>query len=144
MQQAPEISLEPQPVAVEHPVEFREAVLNALSEANQRILVNMLETAEWKLEGNDVVIKVASSATVIEMSLGPDAKRMMIATASGALGRPVKLRVVPGGVAQTPRPASVSGNGGGRGRAEQDPVVRRMKEKFGAEIRTIIDYKEKR
>ena len=30
----------------------------------------------------------------------------------------------------------------GRSRAEQDPIVRRMKEKFGAEIRTIIDYKE--
>ena len=142
---APEISLEPQRVTAEQPVEFREAVLNALSNANQRILVNMLETAEWKLEGSEVVIKVASSATVIEMSLGPDAKRLMTATASGALGRAVKLRVVPGGVAQAVRrPASVSGNGGGRGRAEQDPVVRRMKEKFGAEIRTIIDYKEKR
>jgi hypothetical protein len=33
---------------------------------------------------------------------------------------------------------------GGRGRAEQDPVVRRMQEKFNAEIRTVIDYKEKR
>ena len=33
---------------------------------------------------------------------------------------------------------------GGRGRAEQDPVVRRMQEKFGAEIRTVIDYREKR
>ncbi len=148
MQQAPpEISLEPQRAPIEQPVEFRDAVLNALSNSNQRILVNMLETAEWKLEGNEVVIKVASSATVIEMSLGPDAKRLMIATASGALGRPVKLRVVPGGVAQAAtRTAAVSGNGGGggRGRAEQDPVVQRMKEKFGAEIRTIIDYKEKR
>jgi hypothetical protein len=154
MQQAPpEMSLETKPVvlekavekAEEQPVEFREAVLNALSNANQRILVNMLETAEWKLEGNEVVIKVASSATVIEMSLGPDARRLMIATASGALGRAIKLRVIPGGVAQAVvRPTSASGNGGGRGRAEQDPVVQRMKEKFGAEIRTIIDYKEKR
>jgi len=77
------------------------------------------------------------------VSLGADAKRLMIATSSGALGRAMKLRVVPGGVAQTvERP--VSSNGGGRGRAEQDPVVKRMKEKFGAEIRTIIDYKEKR
>jgi hypothetical protein len=144
-QAPPEISLEPRPVAVEPPLEFREAVLKALSNASQRILVNMLETAEWKLEGNEVVIKVASSATVIEMSLGPDAKRLMIATASGALGRPVKLRVVPGGVPQAvERKASLSGNGGGRGRAEQDPVVQRMKEKFGAEIRTIIDYKDKR
>ena len=68
-------------------VDVRDAVLNALSGAGQRILINMLETAEWQVEGNEVVIKVASSATVIEMSLGADAKRLMIATASGALGR---------------------------------------------------------
>jgi DNA polymerase III subunit gamma/tau len=148
IQQAPEITLEPQRVPAEQPSDFRGAVLQALSDAGHRILVNMLETAEWKLEGNDVVIQVASSATVIEMSLGADAKRLMIASASGALGRPVKLRVVPGAVAQggvaQAQPVSVSSNGGGRGRAEQDPVVRRMKEKFGAQIRTIIDYKEKR
>jgi DNA polymerase III subunit gamma/tau len=146
VQQAPEITLEPQRIPAEQPSDFRGAVLNALSEAGHRILVNMLETAEWRLEGNDVVIKVASSATVIEMSLGADAKRLMIASASGALGRPVKLRVVPGAVTQggVAQAQPVSANGGGRGRAEQDPVVRRMKEKFGAQIRTIIDYKEKR
>src|SRR6202008_317516 len=33
---------------------------------------------------------------------------------------------------------------GGRGRAEQDPVVRRMQEKLGAQVRTVIDYREKR
>jgi DNA polymerase-3 subunit gamma/tau len=143
VQQAPETSPEPLRAMEERPVDVREAVLNALSGAGQRILINMLETAEWQVEGNEVVIKVASSPTVLEMSLGADAKRLMIATSSGALGRAMKLRVVPGGVAQTvARP--VSSNGGGRGRAEQDPVVKRMKEKFGAEIRTIIDYKEKR
>ena len=143
VQQAPEISPEIQRVSEERPVELRDAVLNALSGAGHRILINMLDTGEWRVEGNELVIEIASSPTVIEMSLGADAKRLMIATASGALGRPVKLRVVPGGVAQSAaRP--VSSNGRGRGRAEQDPVVRRMKEKFGAEIRTIIDYKEKR
>ncbi len=143
VQHAPEMSPEIERAPETRPVELRDAVLNALSGAGHRILINLLETAEWQVEGNELVIKIASSATVIEMSLGADAKRLMIATASGALGRPVKLRVVPGGVAQTPaRP--VSTNGGGRGRAEQDPVVQRMKEKFGAEIRTIIDYKEKR
>jgi DNA polymerase-3 subunit gamma/tau len=143
VQQVREISPEIQRAPEERPIELREAVLNALSGAGHRILINMLETGEWQVEGNEVVIKLATSATVIEMSLGADAKRLMIATASGALGRPMKLRVVPGGVAQSAaRP--VSTNGGGRGRAEQDPVVRRMKERFGAEIRTIIDYKEKR
>ena len=82
------------------------------------------------------------------MSLGPDAKRLAIASASGVLGRPVKLKVVPG-AAVVPQenkrdggPQLPSGPGG-RGRAEQDPVVRRMQEKFGAQVRTVIDYREK-
>ena len=122
---------------------LRDAVLNALG--GQRMLVSMLESGAWKLEGNELVIQVAASATVIDMSLGADAKRMIIAAASGVLGRPMRLKVLPGGTAQAApasgRPAS---NGSGRGRAEQDPIVRRMQEKFGAEIRTIIDYRDKR
>jgi hypothetical protein len=81
---------------------------------------------------------------MIDMSLGSEAKRLAIATASGTLGRPMKLQVLPGGTAQSSPAAATASNGGGRTRAEQDPVVRRMQEKFGAEIRTIIDFREKR
>jgi len=122
---------------------LREAVLNALSNGGHRMLCSMLEAGAWGVEGNELQIKVAASATVIDMSVGDAARRVAIAAASGVLGRPIKLKVLPGGAppASSPRPAS---NGGGRSRAEQDPIVQRMKEKFGAEIRTIIDYKEKR
>jgi DNA polymerase-3 subunit gamma/tau len=123
---------------------LRENVLRALSEAGHRMLVSILETGEWSLEGNEVVIKVASSATVIDMSLGADAKRLAAAAASGILGRPVKLQVVPGATPQIAGPTRCASNGSGRSRAEQDPIVRRMRQKFGAEIRTIIDYREKR
>ena len=124
------------------------AVLQALSDNNQRILVSMLSAGEWSVQGNELVIKIAESQTVIDMSLSNDARRIAIATASGVLGRAVKLRLVPGVTVTaqekkngTPRLAP---GPGGRGRAEQDPIVRRMQEKFGAEIRTVIDYREKR
>ena len=123
---------------------LREPVLNALAAGGHQMLVSMLEGGEWLVEGNELVIKVVSSPTVIDMTLGADARRLAIATASGVAGRALKLKLVPGnGTANgaTNRPSS---NGGGRSRAEQDPIVRRMKEKFGAEIRTIIDYKERR
>jgi len=124
---------------------LRSVVLSALSKAGHRMLVSMLETGEWVVEGNEVVIKVSASATVIDMSLGADSKRLAIATASGAMGKAMKLKVLPGGTAQAPAPrAQASSNGGGRGRAEQDPIVRRMQEKFGAEIRTIIDQRDKK
>ncbi len=126
------------------PVEqLRTALLGALTDAGHRMLVSLLENAEWKLDGNDLAIKVASSAAVIDMSLGADAKKLAVASACGLLGRPIKLRVIPGGVNQPVTP-NAPANGNGRSRAEQDPVVRRMRAKFGAEIRTIIDYREKK
>jgi DNA polymerase-3 subunit gamma/tau len=137
------VVLEEQPLQID---EVKNAVLNALSNGGHRMLSSMLEAGEWQLAGSELVIKVGSSATVIDMSLGAEGKRMAIATASGVLGRAVKLKVLPGGVAQsgpTNRISTSNSNGGGRSRAERDPVVQRMKEKFGAEIRTIIDYREK-
>jgi hypothetical protein len=130
----------------------RNAVLQALMDGNQRILVSMLEAGEWSVEGNDLVIKVSESQTVVEMSLSADARRLAIASASGILGRAVKLKIVAGANVAAPEKrngASAKSSGansgvGGRGRAEQDAVVRRLQEKFGAEIRTVIDYKEKR
>ena len=123
---------------------LREPVLNALAAGGHQMLVSMLEGGEWQVEGNELVIKVSSSVTVIDMTLGADARRLAIATASGVAGRALKLKVIPGNGTANVTTSRPSSNGGGRSRAEQDPIVRRMKEKFGAEIRTIIDYKEKR
>ena len=121
---------------------LRDAVLGAL--AKQPMLVSMLESAEWELEGNLLIAKVASSSALIDMSFTSEARGVATAAASGAAGRPIKVQVLPGGTAQaangTRPPAS---NGSARSRAEKDPVVRRMQEKFGAEIRTVIDYREK-
>jgi DNA polymerase III subunit gamma/tau len=123
---------------------IRNAVLAALGDAGHRMLVSMLETGEWSIEGTEVIVKVASTAAVIDMSLGADAKRLAIATASGAMGKPAKFKVLPGGKAQAVPVRASTSNGGGRARAEQDPIVKRLQEKFGAEIRTIIDQRDKK
>jgi len=140
----PEVEQAASPKPAQSLDDVRSTVLSALGDAGHRMLVSMLETGEWMTEGNDLVIRVAVSGTVIDMSLGADAKRLAIATASGALGKPMRLKVLPGGAAQTAlvRPAPASK--GGRTRAEEDPIVRRLQEKFGAEIRTIIDQRDKR
>jgi DNA polymerase III subunit gamma/tau len=125
------------------PADVRAAVVAALANAGQRMLASMLEGGEWNVDENELVVKVAASPTIIDMSLGAEAKRLAIASASGFLGRAMKLRVVPGGTPSSPAPVRPTSNGG-RNRAERDPIVQRMQEKFGAEIRTIIDYREKR
>jgi DNA polymerase-3 subunit gamma/tau len=141
----PALQNRPQPQAASAD-EVRAAVLNALSTANQAMLCAMLESGEWKIEGNELVIRVAASSTLIDMSVSSEAKKIIMATASGTLARAVKLQILPGAApaqpgSKTSTPISSSGS---RGRAEQEPVVQRLKEKFGAEIRTVIDYKVKK
>jgi DNA polymerase-3 subunit gamma/tau len=122
---------------------LRDAVLNALG--NQQMLISLLESAAWRVEGNALIAAAPASSAMIEMSFTADARRVASAAASGLAGRPLKVLVESGGTTQAaqataPRRAA---NGSARSRAEQDPVVQRMKEKFGAEIRTVIDYREK-
>jgi DNA polymerase-3 subunit gamma/tau len=151
--QVPQPTEQPQPsFATETPEDqiekLRAAVLQTLADGNQNFLASLLAGGEWSVQSNELVIKIAESQTVLDMSLGNDAKRQVMASASGVLGRAVKLRVVPG-ASITSQPKRNGGTPsspgvGGRGRAEQDPIVRRMREKFGAEIRTVIDYRDRR
>lgn len=140
-QPAPEKDPQPQARGVE---ETRAAVITALSKAGQSMLCSMLEGGEWKIDGGQLTIAVAASAALIEMSVSNDAKRIIVASASGVLGRPVKLQIVPGANPASGQRKSTPAytNGSSRARAEQEPVVQRMKEKFGAEIRTVIDYRK--
>ena len=129
--------------------DLRSATIVALENNGHRMLGTMLDGGEWSFTGNELLVKVTASQAVIEMAMGAEPKRLAMAAASEAAGRPVKIRVVSGGTPQTARPAtSTTGEsragGRDRGRALQDPVVRRMQEKFGAEVRTIIDHRDKR
>jgi len=119
-------------------------VLDALGGAGHRVLVSLLDGGEWQVQGDELQIKVTASAAVVDMSLSPEAKRLLTATATQVLRRPVKLKIIPGSKVQAAPTNRGPSDGGGRSRVEQDPVVRRMQEKFGAEIRTVIDYREKR
>src|SRR6185312_11198538 len=88
---APELP-EAAPVSTAGNVEgVRNIVLEALSNGGQRMLASMLEIGEWTVEGNELVIKVAASANIIDMSLGSDAKRLIIAKASEVMGRTLRL-----------------------------------------------------
>ena len=139
---APEAKLEAVVAADINLDSLRNTVLATLG--GQMVLVSLLDSGEWRMEGNELVIQVAASPTVIDMSVSNDAKRQITAAVSGAVGRAIKLKIVSGGTekaAPTNRPPA---NGSGRSRAEQEPVVKRMKDKFGAEIRTIIDYRDKK
>jgi hypothetical protein len=125
--------------------DLRNAVLSALEQNDQSVLANLMDSGEWSLEGNELVVKVAMSEIMIGMSFGPEPKRITSAAASEAAGRALKVKLLSGGIPTVPSQHRGTlrggGNGSARGRAMDDPLVQYMQKKFGAEIRTVIDQR---
>ena len=104
----------------------------------------MLELGEWKLNGSELLVQVSESPTIVELSLTDAAQRMLNQFSSAAAGRAIKVKVAGGATATAaPKPQrSSAGGSSARARAAQDPLVRHMLDKFGAEIRTVVDQKK--
>ena len=126
---------------------LRNDVLAALEEAGQQMLAHNLEIGEWSQRGNEVSVKVAMSQAMCDVALGDVPKRIVSGAIAKSAGKPLKFKMVPGGAEFSPKPASSAprptNGAGARSRAMSDPVVQRMQEKFGAEIRSVIDHKDR-
>jgi DNA polymerase-3 subunit gamma/tau len=120
-------------------------VIEGLENSGNHNLAATLENASVTLQGNELVVSLAQPASVIPYIMSLEQKGIATAAASAAAGRPIKLTLVGGASsAEASPPPRLPRNGGSaRGRAVEDPVVRRMQEKFGAEIRTVIDHRDK-
>ncbi len=148
--EAPEVSAIPAPKEVSLD-ELRSALVAVLEAQTQDTAADLLARGEWKSEGNQLSLRLPLSEKVIDLSLSTEARRLLTQEASRLCGRPIKLNVAGGGVAQNPaaRVSNGSGNGNGNGaggarqRAAEDPIVQRMQEKFGAEVRTVVDLRKK-
>jgi len=147
--EAPE---EPAPDAVPKDVrleDLRSALVGVLEVHSQDTAADLLARGEWKFEANQIQVRLPLSDKVIDLSLTADARRLLTQEASRLCGHPIKLTISGGGVAQIPVERSVNGNGNGNGaggarqRAAEDPIVQRMQEKFGAEVRTVVDLRKK-
>ena len=132
-------------VAAEEPASLesiQQAVLAALQAANSRAEVLSIE-----LRGAELLLQVNTPASLVDLSISEEAKRSAAAAASRAAGRALRIKVTGtasanGGAKLAAKP--VPSGPGARSRAAEEPVIKRMQEKFNAQIRTIIDHRERR
>ena len=108
------------------------------------MLASTLEGGSLEFRGEELKITVLQPASVIDLMMGAEPRRIANATAGKAVGRPIKVSVISGTPGNgAPAPQTVPDGVSARSRASGDPVVQRMREKFGAEIRTVIDHRDK-
>lgn len=134
------------PGTTEDPGRIIGHVLAELEKAGHKMLASTLESGSVSLKGNELIVSIAQSAAVIDLMMSTEPKRLANAAASAAMGRPAKVNVVSGVPAATNGATAVvrpRNGASARSRAAEDPIIQRMREKFGAEIRTVIDHREK-
>ncbi len=132
------------------PAEILGQVAQAMEDVDTN-LAEIMAQGSATLQGNELTVAIDKPASVVPFFLNDRYKPILNKAASDAAGRPLKVKLVGGAPARAVttnvvRPARTNGNGNGqsaRSRAANDPIVRRMQEKFGAEIRTVIDKSEK-
>ena len=120
------------------------ATLTAMEQSGQKIIAHWLEMGEWKVEGAEVTIGVAAKQGMIDAALKGEAQRILNESASEVSGQAVRVKLIAGasngnGTAAVARP--VGDRSDARSRAMNDPIVKKMKEKFGTEIRTVVDQR---
>ena len=138
---------EPEPVApTGDPGAILGHVISELEKApRSENLAATLAEGTVTIQGNDLVVSITQPASVIQFMINAEQKQIANAAATAAAGRPLKLSIVGGAKANGSAPVVVRPSNGAsaRSRAADDPVVQRMREKFGAEIRTVIDHRDK-
>jgi DNA polymerase-3 subunit gamma/tau len=128
---------------------IREAVLEAMETGGSQMLVHALEEGHWSGEGNRVSIQVEMSESMIELSYTREQEKLSNQAASRVAGRAVKVRLVSGGASAAevkPRQSRAPRAGSSENiktRAAEEPVVKQMMEKFGAEVRIVMDRSER-
>ena len=147
---APAIAAEPVASTDLSLPKLQAGILTALEEASHRTPAERLEEGDWKVQGTELVIAVPVSEKLLGMVFSPDVRKIINSAAAAVAAGPLKVTLQSSGTGNgngntAKAPISRMGNGlGARARASEDPIVKRMQEKFGAEIRTVIDYRDKK
>ena len=111
-------------------------------------LIATLSEGTVAIQGSELVVTISQPASVVQFLINAEQRQIANAAATAAAGHPLKLNIV-GGAKKETNGSSVTvavrphNGASARSRAAEDPVVQRMREKFGAEIRTVIDHRAK-
>ena len=145
---APEILSEAQPApADDHSIDLnriREAVFVALNDGGHNTAAVLLDAGKWSLDGDTIRVEVGIKKTMLGLTMNIDAEKI-VKNALRAVGASQKLVVVPGenGAANSDsKPRVVSGSV--QAAALENPLVKQAMDLFGAEVRSVLDLRDKK
>jgi DNA polymerase-3 subunit gamma/tau len=108
----------------------------------------LLNTAAWSIDGSSLLVEIPGvGKKMVSLTINPAAEKV-IKEELRRLGGPIKFSAVPGagsgaGSVSTTAAAPMVAVGSVHETALAHPMVQRAREIFHAEVRTVVDMREK-
>jgi DNA polymerase-3 subunit gamma/tau len=124
---------------------IREAVCAALNDKGHNTASVLLDAGTWTLEGDTIRVEVGIKKTMLGLTMNIEAEKI----AKNALrdaGASQKLVVIPGEAAaanSNARPRAAA-SGSVQAAALENPLVKQAMDLFSAEVRSVLDLRDKR
>ncbi len=123
---------------------LRDAIATSLDDKGHNTAAALLSAGRWSIDGDTVVVEVGVKKTMLGLMMNPEAERITKKAMADA-GVTMKFRVMPGEAGMAPggatRPAPT---GSIQSLALENPLVKQAQELFGAEVRSVLDLRDKK
>ena len=123
---------------------MRTAVSTALTAAGHASAAQLLSSGEWIIDGSNLRIEVAlMSKKMLALTVNAAAEKI-VKQELQRLGAPARFLIVPGaGGGMTASSAAAPISGSIEEAALANPLVQRAREIFHAEVRSVVDLRQK-
>ena len=125
---------------------IREAVAAALADAGHETAANLIHQGKWSEQGNTIQVELAVRKTMLTLTVNAEAEAIARKTMR-AMGATQKIAFVPGengtsGAKAPGREATAPIAGSAQSAAMENPLVKKTKELFNADIRSVLDLRD--
>ena len=121
---------------------LRDAIVQALDDKGHQTASALLGAGSWRRDGDTVEVHVAVKKLMLGLVMNPEADKI----ARGVMrerGVPPRLSVIPGEGAPGSAAARQMPQGSVNAQALENPLVKQAQELFRAEVRSILDLRDK-
>ena len=126
---------------------IREAAVAALASSGHETAANLIHQGKWTQEGNAIQVELAVRKTMLTLTVNGEAEAIVRKTMK-AMGATQKIAFVPGengasGSKGPGREGPAALAGSAQSAAMENPLVKKTQELFKADIRSVLDLRDK-
>jgi DNA polymerase III subunit gamma/tau len=124
---------------------IRNTVCSALENEGHNTASVLLSAGQWRPKGDGIEVEVGIKKTMLGLTMNAEAEKI-VKNALRSIGATPKISFVPGEAsASGPRPTSTPVAGGSvQAAALENPLVQKAQELFQAEVRSVLDLRERK